>query len=280
LRCSRRPSRKETSSAILERKRDRLRRAARRPSRSPAGRRRARSPWSPYGGGGAPDFFTFPPTSESQRIHGGKNFFAGGFQAATSKATQAVDASRAATLVDAGRVTATLSAWLSGFLSQPDPGTVEADFMGERGSVLGSVAIGPVTPDERDRDFKFVQKSGEAPVPPGTRTVRVTMTAVQQEGTYADAYFDNLSFSLNGPALTLTRRCVRKRLTVTAGVPSGLEGLSVSFRLGSRSHTDKKAPFTATFAASRKLTTLLASGVVSVAGQRTVIPGRLTVHCP
>jgi hypothetical protein len=63
-------------------------------------------------------------------------------------------------------------------------------------------------------------------------------------------------------------------------VPSGLEGLSVSFRLGSRSHTDKKAPFTATFAASRKLTTLLASGVVSVAGQRTVIPGRLTVHCP
>jgi hypothetical protein len=234
----------------------------------------------PYGGGGAPDFFTFPPTSESQRIHGGKNFFAGGFQAATSKATQAVDASRAATLVDAGRVTATLSAWLSGFLSQPDPGTVEADFIGERGSVLGSVAIGPVMPDERDRDFKFVQKSGEAPVPPGTRTVRVTMTTVQQEGTYADAYFDNLSFSLNGPALTLTRRCVRKRLTVTAGVPSGLEGLSVSFRLGSRSHTDKKAPFTATFAASRKPTTLLASGVVSVGGQRAVIPGRLTVHCP
>jgi hypothetical protein len=234
----------------------------------------------PYGGGGAPDFFTFPPTSESDRIHGGKNFFSGGFRAGTSTATQTVDTSRAATLVDAGRVTATLSAWLSGFLSQPDPGTVEADFMGERGGPLGSVKIGPVTPDERDRDLKFVQKLAEAPVPPGTRTVRVTMTAVQQEGTYDDAYFDNLSFSLNGPTLTLARRCVRKRLVVLAAAPSGLRGLSVTFRLGSKSRTDKKAPFTATFAAGRKPATLLASGVVSVGGHRAVVPGRLIVHCP
>ncbi len=235
---------------------------------------------APYGGGGPPDFFTFPPTSESQRIHGGKNFFAGGFQAGTSTATQTVDVSRAATLVDAGRVTATLSAWLSGFLSQPDPGTVEADFLGTTGNALGSVKVGPVTPDERGRDFKFIQRSGDAPVPAGTRSVRVTMTAVQQEGSYADAYFDNLSLSLNGPALALSRHCVRNRLTVGAAVPSGLKGISVSFRLGSKSHLDKKAPFTATFTASRKPATLLASGVISIGGKRAVIPGQLIVHCP
>jgi hypothetical protein len=126
----------------------------------------------------------------------------------------------------------------------------------------------------------FVQKSADAPIPPGTRTVRVTMTAVQQEGTYDDAYFDNLGFSLNGPGLTLARRCIRKRLVVTAAVPSGLKGLSVSFRLGSKSRTDKKAPFTATFAASRKPATLLASGLVSVGSHRAVLPGHVIVHCP
>lgn len=234
----------------------------------------------PYGGGGAPDFFTFPPTSEGQRIHGGKNFFAGGYKAGTSTATQTVDVSSAAPLVDAGRVTASLDAWLSGFLSETDPGTIEADFLGERGAQIGSVEIGPVTPDERDRDFEFVQKSTDAPVPIGTRDIRVTMTAVQQEGTYADAYFDNLSLSLNGPALTLARRCTHRRLRVTASIPAGLKGVSVSFRLDSRTHTDRKAPFAATFAAGRKPAVLSASGVVSVGGKRAVISGRALVHCP
>jgi hypothetical protein len=61
--------------------------------------------------------------------------------------------------VDANRVTASLSAWLGGFLSQPDPGTVVATFLGPGGTQLGNVGIGPVTPDERNRDLKFVQKS-------------------------------------------------------------------------------------------------------------------------
>jgi hypothetical protein len=54
----------------------------------------------------------------------------------------------------------------------------------------------------------------------------------------------------------------------------------VSFRLGSRSHTDKRAPFTATFVVNRRPATLLASGVVSIGTSRAVIPGRLIVHCP
>ncbi len=232
----------------------------------------------PYGGGDG--LFTFPPPSEAQRIHGGKNFFAGGYQAGTSTATQTVDVSRAAPLIDAGHVTASLSAWLSGFLSETDPGTVEADFVGERGAALGSFKIGPVTPDERNRDFKFIQKSADAPLPTGTRDIRVTMTAVQQEGSYDDAYFDNLSLSLNGPTLTLSRRCVRKRLTVKASIPAGLKGRSVTFKLGSRTHSDAKAPFTATFVAGKKPATLLASGVVAVGTSRAVIPGRLIVHCP
>src|SRR4029078_8818519 len=129
--------------------------------------------------------------SESQRIGGGKNFFAGGFRTGTSTATQTIDASPATPLVDANRVTVNLSGWLGGFLSQPDPGTVQAFFVGADGTQLGSVGIGPVTPGERGRALKCVQKTALAPVPAGTRSIRVLVTAVQAEGTYDDAYFDN-----------------------------------------------------------------------------------------
>jgi hypothetical protein len=235
----------------------------------------------PYGGGGAPDFFTFPPQSESQRIQGGKNFFAGGFRAGTSTATQTVDVSRAAPLIDAGFVSATLTAWLGGFLSQPDPGTVEADFVAADGSTLGSVQIGPVTPAERNNDIKFVEKGGSAVMPKGTRAIRVTMTAVQVEGTYDDAYFDNLVLAFKGPALEVSRRCGKHhRVTISARVPPGLRALSVTFRLGTKSHVDRKAPFTAAFVLGSKPATVTAAGILRVAGQRAVIVGGQVVRCP
>jgi hypothetical protein len=236
---------------------------------------------APYGGGGAPDFFTFPPPSESQRINGGKNFFAGGFQTGTSSATQTVDVSPGAPLIDVGRAGATLSGWLGGFLSQPDPGTVEASFLGASGAPLGSVEIGPVTPDERNRDLKFVQKTASAPVPAGTRSIRVVVTAVQAEGTYADAYFDNLDLQLQGPQVALSRRCAAKRhVTLTARTPSGLKARAVTFRLAGRSHVDKKAPFTASFVLRGKSALATASEVLTVGGKAISIPGRLAVHCP
>ena len=235
----------------------------------------------PYGGGGAPDFFTFPPPSESQRIGSGKNFFAGGFRTGTSTATQTIDVSAAAPLVDINRVTANLSGWLGGFLSQPDPGTVQAFFLRADGGQLGSVRIGPITPDERGRDLKFVQKTASAPVPAGTRSIRVLLTAVQAEGTYDDAYFDNLDVDLRGPELALSRHCgTNRHVTLTAGVPTGLKARSVTFRLAGRSHVDRKAPFTASFVLRAKSAVATATGVVSVRGKTVSIPGRLVTHCP
>jgi hypothetical protein len=233
----------------------------------------------PYGGGDG--LFTFPPGSESQRIGGGKNFFAGGIHAGTSTATQTIDIGAAAPFVDQHLVTASLSAWLGGFLSEPDPGTVQADFLGGSGALLSGLKIGPVTPEERDRDLKFVQKAASAELPTGTRTVRVTMTALQQEGTYDDAYFDNLALALQGPTLALRDRCLsRKRVAVTAGVPAGLKGRSVSFHVGGRTTIDRKAPFTTTFVRRAKSPVVTATGVVTVGVQRAAISGRLAVHCP
>jgi hypothetical protein len=234
----------------------------------------------PYGGGGAPDFFTFPPQSESQRIQGGKNFFAGGFRAGTSTATQTVDVSHAAPLIDPGFVTATLTAWLGGYLSQPDPGTVEADFLAADGSTLASFKIGPVTPAERNNDLKFVEKGGSALVPKGTRAIRVAMTGVQVEGTYDDAYLDNLVLAFKGPALDVSRRCLaRHRVRISARVPPGLHALSVSFRLAAKTRIDRKAPFSATFVLGSKAATVSATGIVRVAGQQAVIVGGQVVRC-
>jgi hypothetical protein len=236
---------------------------------------------APYGGGGAPDFFTFPPPSESQRIGGGKNFFAGGFKAGRSTAAQTVDVGAAARFVDQHLVEASLSGWLGGFLSQTDPGTVTAEFLGGSGAVLSSLTIGPVTPDERDRDLKFVQKSATGDVPTGTRAIRVTMTAVEVDGTYDDAYFDNLSLTLSGPTLAMRDRCLgHRRVTVTAGIPAGLKGRSVTFRVAGHTATDRKAPFTATFVRRTSSPIVTATGVVTVGLHRGAIPGRLVVHCP
>ena len=61
---------------------------------------------------GAPAFLT---AADSTALGGGVNFFAGGPGGALSAATQVVDLSGAATEIDAGQVTATLSALLGGY---------------------------------------------------------------------------------------------------------------------------------------------------------------------
>ena len=54
----------------------------------------------------------------------------------------------------------------------------------------------------------------------------------------------------------------------------------MSFGLGGKFHTDRKAPFTATFTVGRKPVSVIASGVVSISGKRAVLPGGLTLRCP
>ena len=79
---------------------------------------------------GAPAFLT---AADSAALGGGVNFFAGGPGGALSAATQVVDLSGAAAEIDAGEVTATLSALLGGFATQTDHATVVGDVPERRG---------------------------------------------------------------------------------------------------------------------------------------------------
>ena len=143
----------------------------------------------------------FPDANASAAIGGGSQFFAGGPANGAGNtmetATQTADVSAGAAEIDSGGVAATLSADLGGFSSQEDQATVTAAFLGAAGQQLGALTIGPVTAEDRGGTTEFLPRTGPSTVPLGTRTIRVTMTALKFAGAYNDAYLDNIALSLS-----------------------------------------------------------------------------------
>jgi len=146
----------------------------------------------------------FPDTTVSAAIGGASQFFAGGPDNGAGNdvetATQDVDVAVAANQIDAGGVSATLSADLGGFATQEDQAKVTATFLGSAGQALGTLTIGPVTAEDRTGVTALLARTGSATVPGGTRTVRVVMTATKFAGAYNDAYLDNISLALSSVA--------------------------------------------------------------------------------
>jgi hypothetical protein len=144
---------------------------------------------------GAPAFLT---VADSTALGGGTNFFAGGPGGATSAATQVVDVSGAAPEIDAGKVTATLSALLGGYATQTDHAIVTATFLNSAGAPAGAVGLPAVTPAERNSVPALIARTASAAVPAGTRQISVRIDAVRVEGSYNDGYADNVSLVLGG----------------------------------------------------------------------------------
>src|SRR5262245_7249806 len=125
---------------------------------------------------GAPDFLT---AADGARLGGGVNFFAGGPSNAASAAAQTIDVSEAAAEIDAGKVTATLSALLGGFASQTDRATVTATFISATTAALGTVSLQPVTAAERGSITTLIARSASGAVPAGTRDIAVRIDAIR-----------------------------------------------------------------------------------------------------
>ena len=143
---------------------------------------------------GAP---AFPPPEDSTRLGGRANFFAGGPGGDVSSATQVVDVSRAAPEIDAGRVTASLSALIGGYSTQDDAATVTRPCPSQAGAPV--TTLGPVTQAERAGVSNLLPRAASFPVPAGTRSIRVTITATRAQGNFNDGYVDNVALSLTGP---------------------------------------------------------------------------------
>jgi hypothetical protein len=129
----------------------------------------------------------------------GTNFFSGGTNSALSTAGQSIDVSAAATDIDAHRVRFTLSAYIGGYSSQADSGTVTAVSLDANGLPFRAVqnaVIGPVTVAERRGVTGLWYRTMTGTLPVNTRRVAISMRATRASGTNNDGYFDEVSFVL------------------------------------------------------------------------------------
>jgi hypothetical protein len=146
----------------------------------------------------------FPTTADGAAVGGGANFFAGG-NASESAATQVIDVSQAAPEIDAGLVSATLSALEGGWAGQDDYATVTLRYLDASGQTLADlISLAPVTPADRNGVTELLPRSDAGKVPAGTRALRVTIDSVQPtgQGPYDDGYVDNVSLTLSAPTVT------------------------------------------------------------------------------
>ena len=130
---------------------------------------------------------------------GGSRMLLGGASASTNgitAASQAVDVSASAEAIDAGRATANLSAYLGGARAYGDRMAARADFRGGAGEALGSLELGPVTAEDRHNVTTLLLRAGSAVVPASTRTIRVTLTSIDDDKAFSSAIADNVKLTL------------------------------------------------------------------------------------
>jgi hypothetical protein len=111
-------------------------------------------------------------------------------------ATQSVDVSASAEGIDDGRATASLSAYLGGALKYADNMRVSASFLAADGSALGELTVGPVSAEDRHNVTELLRRAANAPVPAGTRAIRVVVTSTDTD-TASSAIADNVKLTLS-----------------------------------------------------------------------------------
>ncbi|MBI5104245.1 MAG: VCBS repeat-containing protein [Solirubrobacterales bacterium] len=160
--------------------------------------------WKRTGGMTAVRYGSFPhfgvPTHlDAPRWGGGLNLLGGGDGAATggiTTATQTADVSASAEAIDGGRATAKLSALLGGGVTYGDRMGVHAAFLDGEGAERGALDLPPLTAADRRNRTILVPREGRAPVPPGTRSIRVTLTSFDDDKTFSSAIADDVKLTL------------------------------------------------------------------------------------
>ena len=197
-----------------------------------------------------------PDKTYAASIGGGQAFFSGGpgGVAGVPTASQQIDVSAAAVEIDAGTVAATLAALIGGYTVSEDLARVDALFYDAAGTRLGSVGIGPVNRDDRNRMTVLLPRTATADVPKLTRRIDVVISVKVDNNGKNHAYVDNISLTLakvvvappaTGKA-TLVAVCSGKTLVATVRPAKGSTVTSVTFLVnGKPIAIDRKAPFAA-----------------------------------
>ncbi len=122
-------------------------------------------------------------------------FFSGG-TTTTATMSQSVSTWDSVAAIDRGAAAYELSGWLGGYRWQTDAVKVVVTFRDAAGTALGSASIGPVTPKDRAGITGLLKRSTMGPVPAGTRSVRLVVTATRGGGTNNDGYADSLGLTI------------------------------------------------------------------------------------
>ena len=153
--------------------------------------------WLRYG---APSHAYAPDAIGSPRFGtGGARMFWGGASTATggiTSATQTADVSAQAAAIDQGRAVMSFSAYLGGSLFYPDTMEAKAEYLDAAGDARGFLTLGPVTPGDRHNVTTLLRRAGRAPLPAGTRRIRVTLTSVDADKAYSSALADNVKLTV------------------------------------------------------------------------------------
>lgn len=126
----------------------------------------------------------------------GTYFFYGG-ATSTSTATQGIDLTHCAALIDKGVLSYTASGWFGGFPGQDDNARLALDFFDRQSRIQASSTLGPVLNSDRGGAAALLQRTSSADVASGTRTILITLTTTRTAGVSNDGYADNLSLILN-----------------------------------------------------------------------------------
>jgi hypothetical protein len=143
---------------------------------------------------------SFMPSGSAGPADRGLNFFAGGFNAPASTATQTVSVASFAAAIDAGGFPYVLSGWFGGYSTQDDQAKLTATFRNAGGASLGTSSVGPVLAADRGNISGIRFRTTNGTLPPGTRSVDCVLAFLRLAGTYDDGYADNVSFVIGSYA--------------------------------------------------------------------------------
>ncbi len=129
------------------------------------------------------------PAERGSQMFTGTGAYAVGYQALDFGAatTQALDFS--------------LSGWLGGWSSQGDNALFYVQFLDGAGTEIGSAAIGPVMPGDRNNQTGLFYRETDGFLPVGTSQLAFWLSMERIGGGDNDGYADNLAFVLQAPSV-------------------------------------------------------------------------------
>jgi hypothetical protein len=125
----------------------------------------------------------------------GARLFVGGSEAYAA-GYQVVDVSAQSAAINTGSVGYDLTGWLGGWTSQGDNAMLYVSFLDAASQVLGTAALGPVTPAHRNNSTGLIYQEASGLLPVNTHHIELALSMERLNPNDNDGYADNLSFTL------------------------------------------------------------------------------------